>query len=610
MDSSVLPVGDIHLVDTIYGPMWVATNDKIIGLQLANCGHFEEYKISEVVSFIKKQFGARPYRFIDIGANIGTHIIYALKKSAFNEAIGFEPDPFNYSILKLNIENNHLLEKSKIHNLAISDSTGVSNLSLSSVNFGDHRIKVENEQKNGSSIDEAERELISVKTDTLNSFISSNNIQLDLNTLIWIDTQGHEGHVVSGFKDIPVNSQPFVVLEFWPYGLEISGGKERLMDFLRNCRYVFDIRDHQWNTKPNALTENQIETIYKKFLSETTTDFYPHTDFLCIPHNVKHSTVKKINLLNLPIILKNKYKRFKLRFQEYFNINRINIHQFAKDPRLHVKSNNDTSILKSELCRFERLDSMVFRDWIKKLNYEWAPHRKYWELAFICQALYERNLLIEGARGLGFAVGTERLPAFFASLGCNITATDLPSEDERNKPWAETGQWGGSNQALQHTAICSEEKFNQHVTYLPVDMNNIPNNLKDYDFTWSTCSFEHCGSIELGIKFIEEQMKCLKPGGIAVHTTEFNLTSNGETLEAPLLSIFRLKDIEEICTRLIQKGYQVEPLDTFTGTHKLDKYVDKPPYATLDSYDPSKVKHLRLTLDSFVSTSIALIIKK
>ena len=105
-------------------------------------------------------------------------------------------------------------------------------------------------------------------------------------------------------------------------------------------------------------------------------------------------------------------------------------------------------------------------------------------------------------------------------------------------------------------------------------------------------------------KFIEEQMKCLKPGGIAVHTTEFNLTSNEDTIESPLLSIYRLQDIEKICRLLIQKGYHVEPIDTFTGNHKLDKYVDKPPYAVLDSFD------LRLTLGRYVSTSIALIIKK
>ena len=52
-------------------------------------------------------------------------------------------------------------------------------------------------------------------------------------------------------------------------------------------------------------------------------------------------------------------------------------------------------------------------------------HRKIWEFCFIAQALDERGMLARGRRGLGFAVGTEPLPAMFASRGCAIVATDL-----------------------------------------------------------------------------------------------------------------------------------------------------------------------------------------
>jgi hypothetical protein len=288
----------------------------------------------------------------------------------------------------------------------------------------------------------------------------------------------------------------------------------------------------------------------------------------------------------------------------------INIDKFKKELKFHIGHDENEESLRSELCHYEKLNSAEFRSWIQQLGYSWAPHRKYWELAYICQALKERNKLFDGASGLVFAVGTERLPAFFASLGCKITATDLPSDDERNKPWANTGQWSGSLDGLKNNAICSIELFSKNVTYRPVDMNAIPDDLTGYDFTWSTCSFEHCGSIDLGIKFIEEQMKCLKPGGIAIHTTEFNLTSNRHTMETPTLSIFRLKDIELICKRLTEKGYQVEPIDLYTGVHELDKYIDEPPYFSLDIVDLCKVKHLRLALDSYASTSIGLIIKK
>ena len=115
-------------------------------------------------------------------------------------------------------------------------------------------------------------------------------------------------------------------------------------------------------------------------------------------------------------------------------------------------------------------------------------------------------MLQPGRTGLGFAVGAEKLPAFFASRGCRITATDLPSDDERNKPWAQTGQWVGNLEALNEAGLCPETTFRDHVAYRPVDMNHIPADLGGYDFTWSTCSFEHCGNLDLGLRFLERQM--------------------------------------------------------------------------------------------------------
>ena len=40
---------------------------------------------------------------------------------------------------------------------------------------------------------------------------------------------------------------------------------------------------------------------------------------------------------------------------------------------------------------------------------------------------------------------------------------------------------------------------------------------------------DRIGSIELGLQFIENSMATLRPGGVAVHTTEFNL-EDGETI--------------------------------------------------------------------------------
>ena len=265
---------------------------------------------------------------------------------------------------------------------------------------------------------------------------------------------------------------------------------------------------------------------------------------------------------------------------------------------------NDASCdrLISSLCTFDQLDSLPFRNWSQAIREPWRPHRKLWELSFICQALEERGCLAPGKAGLGFAVGMEKLPAFFASRGCRILASDLPSDDQRNKAWAASGQWASGLVSLNEAGLCDPAEFRRLVSFRPIDMNEIPADLSGFDFNWSTCSFEHCGTIELGLRFLEEQMRCLLPGGIAVHTTEFNLSSNEETVSEGSYVLFRLKDIEQIVRELRSQGHDVEPIDLTTGAKELDSYIDSPPY--------TQDRHLRLDLSGFASTSIALIIRK
>ena len=292
----------------------------------------------------------------------------------------------------------------------------------------------------------------------------------------------------------------------------------------------------------------------------------------------------------------------------------IRPHELRRDrPELHLRGprrRDDSRQLISQLCRYETLNSATFRRWAETLDEPWRPHRKLWELAFICQALEERDMLQPGRRGLGFAVGAEKLPSLFAARGCEITATDLPDDDELRTPWAETGQWVGQCDALNQHGLCDPATFQARVGYRPVDMNCIPTDLTGYDFTWSTCSFEHCGSLALGLTFLERQMDCLLPGGVAIHTTEFNLSSNDNTLAKGSCVIYRLRYMEAICGRLTAAGHSVEPLDVDPGSHMLDRFVDEPPYADWQTTPLTQVKHLRLNLSGHASTSIALIIRK
>ena len=87
-----------------------------------------------------------------------------------------------------------------------------------------------------------------------------------------------------------------------------------------------------------------------------------------------------------------------------------------------------------------------------------------------------------------------------------------------------------------------------------------------------------------------------------MHTTEFNVTSDDETLTAGPAVMFRRRDMEELARRVAARGFEIAPFDFDPGEQPLDRYIDMPPY--LDQ------PHLKLALEGYVSTSIGLIIRR
>lgn len=261
-------------------------------------------------------------------------------------------------------------------------------------------------------------------------------------------------------------------------------------------------------------------------------------------------------------------------------------------------------LLKSCPCTSDQLASKEFDKWREQIKEaKGHMHRKIWEWCYIAQALYERDMLTKGEKGLGFAVGQEPLVSFFADYGCNIIATDLDIQKATSSKsnWINTNQHSECLDDLNKKGICDSQVFNNNVKFEYVDMNYIPKHLKNFDFCWSSCAMEHLGSIQQGKDFIYNMLDCLKPGGIAVHTTEFNVMSNKETVDYHQDVLFRKKDFEEISEILKSKGHKIE-LDFKLGNTKYDNFVDKPPY----KHNP----HIKFQYGDYVSTSYGLIIQK
>jgi hypothetical protein len=261
----------------------------------------------------------------------------------------------------------------------------------------------------------------------------------------------------------------------------------------------------------------------------------------------------------------------------------------------------------STLCREAHYRLPLFRWWCEQLREPPRYHRKLWEYVYICQALHERGMLEPGRRGLGFGVGKEPLVALFASRGAEVLATDMDPEEARDAGWLGTAQHAGAQiDGLNNRGICEPARFRAAVRYRTVDMNAIPDDLVGFDFCWSSCAYEHLGSLEHGLAFVRRALATLKSGGVAVHTTEFNLSSDDRTVRSGPVVLFRRRDFLALQATLVNEGHAVAPFDFVTGREPVERYVDYPPFAG----EPHLRLRLPFGLATYATTSIGIVVTK
>jgi len=268
--------------------------------------------------------------------------------------------------------------------------------------------------------------------------------------------------------------------------------------------------------------------------------------------------------------------------------------------------------LKAKGCTEEDLNSDWVAFWARELNDTPGYRRKLWELCYVAQVLYNEGMLQEGKRGLGFACGTEPLPSLFAKYGVRVLATDLAPDRAEAKAWINTNQHVEQFARIRRPDICPDESRLALIEGAYVDMNAIPAELDgQFDFCWSVCSLEHLGNIANGLKFIVNSLRTLKPGGVSVHTAEFNF-GEGKTITEGVTVLFQRRHFTQLAQSLRAEGFHVYELDFDSGKGVLDGMVDLPPYPPHDHDSPyaSKYSHLKLSLWGYVCTSFSFVVKK
>lgn len=244
----------------------------------------------------------------------------------------------------------------------------------------------------------------------------------------------------------------------------------------------------------------------------------------------------------------------------------------------------------SQLCTEAQFDEPTYRRILGGLGQPFEYHRKQWEYIYILRVLEQFGLLYPGYRGCGFGCGREPLIAYMAARGCHVLATDIAPITGGDHYWGSL-----SLEDFYYSGICDWHQFSDLVNFQNVDMNAIPTDLGEFDFVWSSCALEHLGSLQHGLDFVLNALSHLRPGGVAVHTTEMNLSSNDETLESPGLSLYRWRDIEALAEAVESRGHRMLPINRDPGSGELDRYVDLPPYSR---------RHVKLAIAPYTVTSI------
>jgi hypothetical protein len=267
--------------------------------------------------------------------------------------------------------------------------------------------------------------------------------------------------------------------------------------------------------------------------------------------------------------------------------------------------------LTSQAASSAQCDDPRYLEWFRLLTgvteSELSPYnRKTWEWAYIAEAVAQAGLMTPGRTALGFGVGNEPLPALFVSRGLEVLATDQGVESGDH--WASTGELMAGLSGLSRSHLLTDEELAAHVELRNVDMNTVPADLGTFDVIWSSCAIEHLGSPERGLDFVLDTCRLLAPGGIAVHTTELELTRRENTADYGNCAVYRLPDLQGLAKRLSE----VSCTSSFNFTVPMDTPEDR--WISLIAVEgesaPPDIAHLKLAIGDSVSTSFGLLIRR
>lgn len=214
---------DVYFEKSLYKFMIADKNDLVQSIH--SSGNLYE---EEELNIIKNHY-EKDSTFVDVGANVGNHSIFALIDLKSHRVIAFEPCLIQHTLLSINFLLNGAAEKTEIHKIALSDIAG------STWIYG---IKENIASANLRPLPSGELVRLA-RGDTILNDIGP--------FFLKIDVEGHEMKVLDGLKKNIDKHRPKIFMEVSNHNVELFDS------WVRNNRYHIAQRFKRYETNENFM---------------------------------------------------------------------------------------------------------------------------------------------------------------------------------------------------------------------------------------------------------------------------------------------------------------------------------------------------------------------
>lgn len=215
------------------------SGDRFITMELLKFGRTDAKlpKVLRLLDMIGRPTGGW---FVEVGANIGTETVSALRSGRFDRALAIEPEVKNRRLLEANLIMNGLADRACVRQIAVSNRRGEMVMALSATNKGDHRVF------DGCAVPQGHHVGQHVEVATLGEIVANCGIAPSAVSLVWVDAQGHDGFILDGASPLIECGAPFV-MEFWPSEMRRAGCYDLALEIIKT-RFAayYDLSSPNW----------------------------------------------------------------------------------------------------------------------------------------------------------------------------------------------------------------------------------------------------------------------------------------------------------------------------------------------------------------------------